>query len=84
MCPMHDSTFQCSFDMVLVFQFHETGHQLDPHCGLMITNFHYAATGDETTLTLIYIMEHQVGVAGRISSDDIDLNDVKYLSTRML
>lgn len=75
-----------SFDMMLVFQFHETGHQLDPHCRLMITNFHYvyAATGDETTLTLMYVMEHQVGVAGRISSDNIDLNDAKYLSIRML
>lgn len=32
-----------SFDMMLVFQFHETGHQLDPHCRLMITNFHYVS-----------------------------------------
>lgn len=45
-CPMHDSTFRYStfsFDTMLVFQFHETGHQLDPHCRLMITNFHYVS-----------------------------------------
>lgn len=45
--------------------------------------FRYAATGDETTLTLMCIMEHQVGVAG-YRSDDIDLNDAKYISIRVL
>lgn len=74
-----------SFDMMLVFQFHETGHQLDLHCRLMITNFHYVSLRGNWGWDDLNIDVHN-GASGRrcISSDNIDLNDAKYLSIRML